>query len=167
MNRRVYEIVADVDNSYWMLLEDGIGMAKSKSRNALKRIREALVAVEGAGLVGLTVEEIAVRNDHNYTGISTNDNVRGVVQAISGNDLIVRLTDDKLDSWNVRDCRLVEPEKIDTPTPWNDPSIGIYPAVDLLKRVLACGIDTSGHELEAVAEDIREFLKARDAAQPT
>ena len=155
MIRRVYELVADEDNGYWMLLEDGIGVAKSKSRNALRRIRDALVAIEGAGLVGLTVME------------DIDPRPRGVVQAISGNDLIVRLADDKLDSWNVRDCVLVEPERPTTPTPWNDPAIGIYPAVDLLKRVLACGIDTMGHELEVVADDIKKFLEAREKAQPT
>lgn len=153
--RRVYELVPDVDNGFWMLLEDGVGMARSKSRNPLRRIRDALMAVEGGGLVGLTVVEDG-----------DEPQPRGVVQAISGNDLIVRLADDRLDSWNVRDCRLVEPERPDKPTPWNDPAIGVIPAVDLLKRVLACGIDTMGAELEAVADDIKQFIKAREDAQP-
>jgi hypothetical protein len=159
ITRRVYEIVSDDDNSFWMLLEDGCGIARSKSRNALRRIRDALVAVEGGGLVGLVVEE------------DIDPRPRGVVQAISGNDLIVRLPDDKLDSWNVRDCRLVEPERPTTPTPWNDPAIGIYPAVDLLKRVVALANMEDHAELALavvdVAEDAEKFLEARKAAQPT
>jgi hypothetical protein len=155
ITRRVYEIVADEDNGFWMLLEDGIGMARSKSRNVLKRVREALQAVEGAGLVGLTVEEDSAEKP------------RGVVQAISGNDLIVRLTDDRLDSWNVRDCRLVEPERPDKPTPWNDPAIGIIPAVDLLERVIDfAALDRCGAGMDAIVDDIKKFLKAREDAQP-
>lgn len=155
MIRREYTIEKDDDNGFWMLLEDGVGIARSKSRNSLKRIRDALWAVEGGGLIGLTVEE------------DIDDHPRGVVQAISGNDLIVRLVDGKLDVWHAGDCRLIEPERPDKPTPWNDPAIGIYPAVALLQRVLACGIGEMGRELEAVAIDIEIFLRAREAAQPT
>lgn len=155
ITRREYTIEKDDDNGCWMLLEDGVGIARSKSRNALRRIRDALWAVEGGGLVGLTVEE------------DIDDRPRGVVQAISDNYLVVRLADGKLDTWNAGDCRLVEPERPDKPTPWNDPAIGVISAVDLLKRVLACSIDTMGSELEAVAQDIRQFIKAREDAQPT
>lgn len=158
MIKKVYEIVTFEDAGYWMLLEDGIGMAKSKSRNALKRIRDALQTAQETGLIGLTVEIEGVK--------------RGIVQAISDRaDLIVRRTGvlqtDNLEVWPVHACRLVEPDKIDTPTPWNDPAIGVIPAIKLLERVLACGIDTMGHELETVADDIKKFLKAREDAQPT
>ena len=148
-------IESDDDNGYWMLLDDGIGIAKSKSRNALVRIRDALNAIRETGLVGLTVEEDA------------RERPRGVVLAIAGNDLIVRLSDNTLDSWCARDCLIVEPERPTTPTPWNDPAIGIFPAVDLLKRVLACRVATLGPELAAVAGDIEKFLKEREKAQPT
>lgn len=164
LTRRVYEITADEDNSYWMLLEDGVGIAKSKSRNALRRIRDALEAVEGEGLVGLTVEGHDLQKPPPWK--------RGVIQAINGDSFtfIVRLEDDRLDIWSIRDCRLVEPERPTTPTPWNDPAIGIYPAVDLLKRVI--GVANLNGELGrlavvSLAEDVEKFLAAREAAQST
>jgi len=107
--RRALTIESDDYDGYYMLVDDGIGMCKSKSRNVLVRVRDALNAVRDTGLVGLTVEE------------DIDDKARGVVLAISGNDLIVRLADGKLDSWTVCDCRIVEPERPDKPTKFNDP----------------------------------------------
>lgn len=43
---RSYSITLDADAGYWVLLEDGIGMAKSKSRNGLQRIRDALTGMQ-------------------------------------------------------------------------------------------------------------------------
>jgi len=166
MTRREYTIEKDDDNGCWMLLEDGIGMARSKSRTVLRRLRDALWAVEGGGLVGLTVKE------------DGGDKRRGVVQAISGCELIVRLSDDGLAAWNVGTCSLVEPERPDKPTPWNDPAIGIIPAVALLKRVVAIaanedpGQDYSTpsefrYAIDSLAEDVAKFIQAREDAQPT
>lgn len=152
MLRREYTIECDDDNGCWMLLEDGVGLARSKSRKVLVRLRDALWAVEGQGLAGLTVE-----NDVEHC--------RGVVQGIDGPLLTVRKSNNKLATWVAGSCSVVEPERPDKPTPWNDPAIGVLPAVELLKRVLACGY--SGEELRTVGEDIQRFLKARADAQPT
>jgi hypothetical protein len=161
--RREYSLVADEENGYWMLLQDDVGIAKSKSRNSLKRIRDALRAVEDAGLVGLLVENTKDTVPSRIDGFP-----RGVVLAINGHDLIVRRTDDKLDEWLITHCRLVEPEKPTTPTPWNDPAIGIYTAVKLLQRVVDFDtLERAGAGFRPIADDIRKFLEAREAAQPT
>jgi hypothetical protein len=158
-------IERDDDNGYFMLVDDGIGLTKSKSRNVLVRIRDALNAVRETSLVGLTVHN----NTKNPVGDSLVGNTlktHGVVLALgSSGDLIVRLADGKLDEWAVQDCRVVEPERPTQNTPWNDPAIGILTAVELLKRWMHVHAD-HGDGI-AIAEDTRTFLAARKAAEPT
>jgi hypothetical protein len=150
---RKYTLERDDENGYWMLLHDGVGMAKSKSRNVLKRIRDALEAVEGGGVYGLTVE-------------AAYDHRRGVVLALQGAHLIVRTSTGQLEDWNATGCHVVEPARPDKATPWNDPAIGVLSAVALLKRCLAYGISTQHAEGQEIVDDVRAFLKAREDAQP-
>jgi hypothetical protein len=159
-------IEMDDDAGYFMLIDDGIGLAKSKSRNVLVRIRDALNAVRETSLTGLAVE---YRVD--TMGTRIDGYPRGVVLAFSTAGFLVRLSNNKLDEWPVRNCHIVEPERPTTPTPWNDPAIGIYPAVELLKRVVTLSNLEDRAELALavvdVAEDAEKFLKAREIAQPT
>jgi hypothetical protein len=100
-------IESDDYDGYYMLVDDGIGMCKSKSRNVLVRVRDALNAIRETGLVGLTVE-------------SAKD-TRGVVLALSDMYLVVRQPDNMLALWRIDNCRVVEPERPDKPTKFNDP----------------------------------------------
>jgi hypothetical protein len=109
-------IESDEHDGYYMLVDDGIGMCKSKSRNVLVRVRDALNAIRGTGLFGLTVENIG-------GAIPTRGGARlhGVALALSGPSVVVRMPDGKLDMWSITDCRIVEPERPDKPTKFNDP----------------------------------------------
>lgn len=149
-------IEKDEDNGYFMLVDDGIGLAKSKSRNVLVRIRDALNAVRETGLVGLTVR-------------TRPPGLTGVVLALSRRGLVVRLLDGALGDWPIEQCQIIEPERPTTPTPWNDPAIGILPAVELLKRALHLENleNLTGRDPSQLAIDITEFLEARRAAEPT
>lgn len=157
------------DMGYFMLLDDDIGMCKSKSRNVLVRIRDALNAVRKTGLVGLTVE-----NHIDTVGTRINGFERGVVLALSNTRLIVRLTDNSLDEWYVGNCQVIEPPT-KTPTPWNDPAIGVLPAVELLRGFLEFADVAIEHDpdlgsrraLEKLVADTKAFLAARKAAEPT
>lgn len=147
---RRYTLVRDDDNGYWMLLDDNVGIAKSKSRRSLMRIRDALEAVEGGGVYGLTVEK--------------SNGKRGVVLDFNRLLLIVRTTTNHLEEWVASACHVVEPERPDKITPWNDPAIGVLPAVELLKQWLQDAHFGTGYpELKEATE---QFLKAREDAQP-
>lgn len=159
------------DMGYFMLLDDDIGMCKSKSRNALIRVRDALNAVRKTGLVGLTVE-----NHVDTMGTRINGFERGVVLALANSRLIVRLPDDTLSEWYVGNCQVVEPPS-PAPTPWNDPAIGVLPAVELLRSFLEFANDALITEpvdlynvgrrgLEKIVADTAAFLAARKAAEP-
>lgn len=157
---KTYTITCDEENGYHMLLEDGIGMAKSKSRNALRRIRDALT-VENA-LIGLTVKLIDLQESSRKIQTHT----WGVVLAVSEDTLVVRLSDDHLDRWTISACQIVDPDQIDKETHASDPpNIGILAAVKLLERFLSRNRDSVG-DLYDLAEDVKKFLAAREAAQP-
>jgi len=157
---------------YFMLLDDDCGICKSKSRNALVRIRDALNAVRKIGLVGLTVE-----NHVDTMGTRINGFECGVVLALANNRLIVRLPDDRLDEWYVGNCQVVEPPS-PAPTPWNDPAIGVLSAVELLRSFLTFAndvlntvepvdLDNVGRRgIEKIIADTEAFLAARKAAEP-
>jgi hypothetical protein len=161
-------IEMDEENGYFMLIDDGIGLAKSKSRNVLVRIRDALNAVRETSLVGLTVENTADNIPSRVNGFP-----RGVVLAQDApRGLVVRLAEGKLDVWSVHTCRVVEPERPKCDTPWNDPAIGVLSAVELLQRWQALdGHLNSASAVEEICgkltDDTRKFLEARKAAEPT
>jgi len=113
---KMLTIEGDENDGYYMLVDDGIGMCKSKSRNVLVRVRDALNAIRGTGLFGLTVENTdgAIPN---RGGVRP----RGVALALLGPSVVVRKPDGKLDMWSITDCRIVEPERPDKPTKFNDP----------------------------------------------
>jgi hypothetical protein len=147
------------DAGCFMLIDDGIGLAQSKSRNVLVRIRDALNAVRETSLVGLTVENTD-GTIPNRGGVRP----RGVVLALdSPGDFVVRLPDGKLDEWSVKNCRVVEPDPPTRDTPWNSPVIGVRPAIELLKRWLALQRDDR-REAELV-QATETFLEAREAAE--
>ena len=143
------------EEGYYMLLQDESGMCKSKSRNVLVRIRDALNAVAATSLIGHTVEE------------NGGEHPRGVVLAIAGNDLIVRLSSNKLDSWNVRDCCIIEPEHKRSTCEWHDPAIGVMPAVALLHCWLQLSPTSKPEEVAVVAAATEKFIEMREAAQPS
>jgi hypothetical protein len=139
----------DDDGGCYRLLDDGIGLCISKSRNVLVRVRDALNAVRETGLVGLTVA----------CGADS-----GVVLALCSGppQLVVRRANGQLHTWLVVDCCVVEPARPDKDTPSNEPGIGVYAACELLKQFLAC----EEEELDALAGDVEKFLAARKAAEP-
>lgn len=161
---QVLTIEMDEDAGYFMLVDDGIGLAKSKSRNVLVRIRDALNAVRETSLVGLTVENRTDNVPSRVEGFP-----RGAVLALAGDRLVVRLADNKLALWPVAICCVIEPEPPKRNTPWNDPAISVSVAAELLTRWLrlnASPRDTPVGEIMALAKTTTTFLEAREAAEP-
>lgn len=148
----------DDDGGCFRLIDDGIGLCTSKSRNVLVRIRDALNAVRETGLAGLTVEYRVDTIPNRIDGFP-----RGVVLALvsSPAQLVVRLPDDKLDIWLVNNCKVVEPTPPKRDTPSNEPPIGVRMACDLLTRWLHEYSDPDA--IEAVT---KKFLADRRAAEP-
>ena len=142
-------IEKDDDGGCYRLIDDGIGLCTSKSRNVLVRIRDALNAVRETGLVGLTV---ACGADP------------GVVLALCSGppQLVVRRANGQLHTWMAADCRVIEPAPPDRDTPGNEPPIGVLTACELLRRWL---VETQDGP-EGIATDTRNFLAARQAAEP-
>lgn len=156
-------IRCDDDAGYWMILQDGCGIAKTKSKTQALRIRDALNAVFEDGLCGLTVENTTDNIPARVDGYP-----RAVVLALTGMHLVVRKPDDKLDVWAVADCRIVSPGPPDKETVADDPpNIYIYGACELLRRFIACGVEDLGKELADVALDAKTFLALREREQPT
>jgi hypothetical protein len=141
-------IEKDDDGGCYRLIDDGIGLCTSKSRNVLVRIRDALNAVRETGLVGLTV---ACGADP------------GVVLALCSGppQLVVRRANGQLHTWMAADCRVIEPAPPDRDTPSNEPPIGVLTACELLTRWL--------HEYgdpDAIEAATKKFLADRRAAEP-
>lgn len=158
----------DDDGGCFRLIEDGIGLCTSKSRNVLVRIRDSLNAVGQESLGGLTVETPDSYNTKTERVVTVK---RGVVLAYSGAYLIVRLPDGQLDEWFPKDCRVVEPEKPARDTPGNEPAIGVYAALKLLERWLGVSghLDGAPANVEIamkIADETRKFLQARADAEP-
>jgi hypothetical protein len=145
------ELEHDDDAGYWLLREDGVGLAKSKSRTVMMRVRAALSAPNA--LVGLTVE----LGDGRVQG-------HGLVLGLAPSaQLVVRLADDRLATWSISDCKIVDAPKPDKDTPSDDPpNIYISGAVQLLEQVLKAD---SVDEFNALISDIKKFLAARAAAE--
>lgn len=158
-------IEKDDDAGCFRLIDDGIGLCTSKSRNVLVRIRDALNAVGQTGLQGLTVEHVKDTIPNRVDGYP-----RGVVLGLCSGppQLVVRrepgikgLTENKLDVWMAVECRVVEPAKPDRDTPSNEPPIGVLTACELLTRWL--------HEYgdpDAIEAATKKFLAARKRAEP-
>jgi hypothetical protein len=151
-------IECDDDGGCYRLLDDGIGLCVSKSRNVLVRVRDALNAVRETGLVGLTVA----------CGADT-----GVVLALCSGppQLVVRRANGQLHTWLVVDCCVVEPARPDKDTPSNEPGIGVYAACDLLHRwtEASTGYGVTPERVERVMQlktETANFLKARADAEP-
>lgn len=158
----------DDDGGCFRLIDDGIGLCTSKSRSVLVRVRDALNAIRATGLVGLTVEHRTDTIPHRVEGYP-----RGVVLALVSApvQLVVRLADDKLDTWHVKDCKIVEPARPDKDTPGNEPGLGVNVAVQLLLRWLESdrlqaetGVDDRAHG--RIVADTQKYLKARKRAEP-
>ncbi len=150
-------IEADEDSGCHRLIDDGIGLCTSKSRNVLVRIRDALNAVRATGLAGLTVESTKDTIPNRIDG-----QPRAVVLALSDAHLVVRKSDNMLDLWRVCDCRVVEPTRPEKDTPSNEPPIGVRTACELLTRWL--------HEYgdpDKIESATTKFLADRRAAEPT
>lgn len=152
-------IERDDDAGCFRLIEDGVGLCTSKSRNVLVRVRDALNALGKMSLDGVT---IACGAD---TGVAM-----GLCDG-SFPKLIVRRPDGQLHAWRIDDCRVVEPETPARDTPSNEPPIGVRTACVLLERFLALEIDTDGdYDADAAEElvhDAKKFLADRKAAEPT
>lgn len=151
-------IERDDDGGCFRLIEDGIGLCTSKSRNVLVRIRDALNAVGETSIGGLTVEH-------------TDGRMRGIVLTYSGAYLIVRLPDGRLGEWFPKDCRIVGPEKPQRDTPSSEPAIGVYAALRLLERWLGVSSHLEGAPANVeiamkIADETRKFLQARADAEP-
>lgn len=178
----------DDDGGCFRLIDDGIGLCTSKSRNVLVRLRDALNAVGESNLGGITVKHQKDTIPNRVDGYP-----RGVVLAlVSGPpQLVVRRTDNNaLDVWHVTDCVVVEPARPDKDTPSNEPPIGVRTACELLTRWLH--EVTGGHALDQwiaaqgrvenvdpnqalfdlvtrttkIVNDTQKFLAARAAAEP-
>ena len=151
----------DDDGGCFRLLDDGIGLCTSKSRNVLVRVRDALNAIRETGLVGLTVKQVKDTIPNRVDGYP-----RGVVLAlVSGPpQFVVRRPDNKLDIWPVIDCVVVEPEPPEKETPSNEPPIGVRTAVTLLERFLSCEREVSIDS--DLVRDTNKFLADRRAAEP-
>lgn len=161
-------IEADEDGGCHRLIDDGIGLCTSKSRNVLVRIRDALNAVRETGLVGLTVEKA-------IGTVADKQSIRGVVcavvaaphgafgdAAIVSAGLIVRRDGGKLEVWAAHTCSVVEPARPEKDTPSNQPPIGVRTACELLTRWL--------HEYgdpDKIESATTKFLADRRAAEPT
>lgn len=152
------------EEGYFMLLDDGIGMCKSKSRNVLVRVRDALNALANTGLVGHTV-------DNRYDSMETRVNgfPRGVVLAHASNGIVVRLPDGQLDVWEIGTGKIfiIEPTHPKSTAEWHDPAIGAGPAVALLQCWLQLSPTSEPEEVAAVAAATRKFIEMREAAQPS
>jgi len=150
-------IEKDDDAGCHRLIDDGIGLCNSKSRNVLVRIRDALNAVHATGLAGLTVESTKDTIPNRVDG-----QPRAVVLALSDAHLVVRKSDNMLDLWHVGECRVVDPARPEKDTPSNEPAIGVYTACELLTRWL--------HEYgdpDKIEAATKKFLAARKRAEPT
>lgn len=149
----------DDDGGCFRLIDDGVGLCISKSRNVLVRIRDALNAVGQTGLQGLTVKHQKDTIPNRVDGYP-----RGVVLAlVSGPpQLVVRRVDNNaLDVWHVTECVVVEPEKPKRDTPSNEPGLGVHAACELLMRWL--------HEYgdpDKIETATKKFLTARKRAEP-
>lgn len=86
----------DDDGGCFRLIDDGVGLCTSKSRNVLVRLRDALNAVRATGLTGLTVENTKDTVPSRIDGFP-----RGVVLALSDAHLVIRKPDNMLDLWHV------------------------------------------------------------------
>ncbi len=171
MTTKHLELQHDEDAGYWILLEDGVGLAKSKSRTVMVRIRAALSAPNA--LVGLTVEQVKDTIPNRIDGYP-----RGLVLGVADPvQLIVRLADDRLATWNINDCKVVDAPKPEKATPSNDPAdIYIDGAVNLLLRWVEAMALSDGPAGIAVVNadrrhkltvDTQQFLKARKRAEAT
>lgn len=159
-------IERDDDGGCFRLIEDGVGLCASKSRNVLVRVRDALNAIGETSIGGLTVE-----NTKDTVPTRIDGPPRGVVLAYSSPYLIVRRADNRLDEWFIKDCRIVEPEKPSRDTPSSEPAIGIYAALRLLERWLGVSHHLEGAPANVeiamnIAKDTRIFLQARADAEP-
>jgi len=157
----------DDDGGCFRLLDDGIGLCTSKSRNVLVRVRDALNAVRETGLVGSTVAKlIGTRSDkqpvHIHGVVCAIVAVPHGVSAILTAGLVVRRDDSKLEVWTAHECSVVEPARPDRDTPSNEPPIGVRTACELLTRWL-----NEYSDPDAIDRDTRKFLADRRAAEPT
>lgn len=148
-------IERDDDSGYWRIIEDGVGIAKSKSRNCCIRIRDALNAIGNVSLIGSTVRPM-----------DSELNASGVVLAVSDKGLIVRLNNGFLDLWDIIGSQIIEPEYPDKETTFNDPAIGVLSAVELLQRFLSVANTLNEHDLADLVENTTTFLSQRESAEP-
>lgn len=144
----------DPASGYFLITEDGVGLARTKSGTAARRIRDALTRLGDHGLlIGQRVQR--------SSGI-------GVVVAVNvglnetGQDksvMLMRLEDHTLETWPISHCTILDNLTVDVPTETDDGLRILH--VNEIRQILAW----DDNDQQALRGRLQQLVDSYDASK--